>query len=235
MMALKHRALMKVLLLLVLMISFLMGDREPACAGVKETLTVGVRTNVPPFCFISRDKGRVALRGMQVDILRLAAHHIGVDLKFFKCASIGMARQLLREGKIDFIGIGAQKRGLSEMSETNFVPLGIYINGWLFVHSACNTIVCARDLPHKKVAMIEGTNDHENYRTDEDFDFCYLQSPLEALKMVNAGLADAFIAPSELVARYLIKQEGLAHVRRVGLKLSSLEMGWKFRKEDTRL
>lgn len=201
----------------------------------KKKLKVGIRTSIPPHCFVSWRQGKMALRGINIDILTQVAHHIGVDFQYIKCSSIEMQNKMLAQSKIDIIAFSAIPESLEANSEFYYVPVGLRINSRLFVHKFCNTVVCTKDLNQKRVAIIEGSQALDLMSTHPEKNAFYMSSTLEALKMLNSGFVDAFIAPAENVAQYLIQQEGFTNIRRVGMVLFQTNLGFAVQKKNEHL
>ena len=218
-----------VVFLLILMIA------SHCCAVEKRVLTVGINANLPPLSFVSTFQKGVVLRGLYIDVLNQLSNFLHTEFRYVKCNSIATQRQYLREGKIDIIGTAAVSEPSFPPDEFNTVPMGINLNIWLFVHKACKTIVCAKDLHRKRVAIIEGTTFKIKYENLENAIVIPVLSTLEALKMLDRGLVDAFISPSERNASYVIQREGLENVQRVGLALKKLRWGIAVRKSDALL
>lgn len=212
--------------ILALAFFFMVFSPGSSAFGVeRKIIKVGIRTSIPPYCFVSWRRGKMALRGINVDIMNQVAHHMGVDIKYIKCDSIESRNKMLAQGKIDmaaFSGIpGTGRTG----SEFNYVPVGLHLNSRLFVHKSCNTVVCAKDLTQKRVAIIQGSQALMLMDPPIESNAFYMSTPLEALKLLDTGFVDVFIAPAEDIAQFIIKEEGFTNIRRVGLVLHRTNLG----------
>jgi signal transduction histidine kinase/ABC-type amino acid transport substrate-binding protein len=202
----------------------------------REILKVGISTNVPPLSFVSWLKTGIRLRGLHVDVLEQVAHHLKVEFQYIKCSSIEMQWQYLMSGKIDIIGVAESGLVHSGTPEGAFIPLNLDQSGWIFVHKSCRTIVCAKDLGSKQVAVLAGSKatDAELKDSVPANNIHHVTSALEGLTLLESGMVDAFVAPSVRVAGYLIQKQGLKNIRKVGVAFSRTELGMVIKQGNPR-
>ncbi len=207
------------------------------CHGRSErTFRVSVRTNAPPYSFVSWFKGGTSLRGLHIDVLQQVSHHLNAEFNYIKFNAFQTQRKALREGVVDMIGIFRSDGPSPDPNGFAYIPLGLSVTQAIFVHKSCTTVVCAKDLANKKVAIVGGATATENSLKDsKNVDVYRASSPLEALEMLDSKLVDAFIAPSHKVAEYLIQKEGLGNIHKVGLPLATIELGIAVKKDNQAL
>ncbi len=205
-------------------------------ASQKKHYRVGIPTNKAPFAFLAWTKKGMALRGAYIDVMAQIAHHMGAEFEYIKSNNHSMLIDLLYKDKIDIMGLTLDLDIGKLLTDYNTIPVGLSIKSWLFVHKSCKTIVCQKDLIGKKVAII-GTNELGLWPVDtpNNSEFFPVLHPMEGLSLLNDGDVDAFIAPSERIAGYIIQEEKLENVRRVGLALRTVRLALSLDKADTLL
>ncbi|EFK11439.1 PAS domain S-box protein [delta proteobacterium NaphS2] len=163
----------------------------------------------------------MVLRGIAIDFWTQLEKLLHVDSEFVSTSSLEERRLWLEQGDIDVELWAIMGEGGDDFL---YVPVGFDLKQRLFVNRSCRTVVCVRDITHKRVAVISGAQ----YKTGPDKvnpdNVVSVPSPLEALNMLNSGLVDVFLAPSERVALYLIEQYRLEHVKAVGLPISTIPL-----------
>jgi len=204
-----------------------------ARAEDREVLKVGVRTGAPPFCFLSKKDGKVGLRGINVDLITQIERLLRVKVRYSNCNSIEQRREWLARGRIDVIAIDLM--GAANRSDIDYVPVDFSLTRRFFVHEKCKTVVCSRDLSGKKVVVLAGDNYRPFVQRVEESNLFVVRTSLEALLLLDRDLVDAFLAPSELVAQYLIQTEKLRHIVRVGMALEKIPLALGVRADDHKL
>ena len=201
----------------------------------KEIYKIGIPTDKAPYVFISRLRNIMKIRGAYIDVMSQIAHHMGVKFQYIKADSPAHMAQLFENKKIDIIGLSLEHI-FHLRDDLNEIPVGLSMTSWLFVHKDCKNIVCQKDLSGKRVAAIGfGTLGLWPYDRESVSDLFTPRSPLEALTLLNEGRIDAFIAPSEEIASYIILKHRFENVRRVGLALRKIHLSLSIHKADTDL
>jgi PAS domain S-box-containing protein len=192
---------------------------NPSGVSARKTLRVGVPLSLPPFSFIDEDTGRV--RGFCVDLALILGRQINanVELQAMEPSSL---KEALKRHTIDLISCIA----LAKKKDPDFSPIetDIMITRHYFASKACVTVTCHRDLPGHTVAVVN-ESDHLDVDQDrKDITFRYVSSPLEAVKLLDLGKADVYIAYSDLSTLYLIQKYKLQSVKKVGVPVESLPL-----------
>lgn len=190
-------------------------------ALAKETYRIGVISNSPPFSFLSAKDDKQVIRGYTIDYWVLLGKIMGVNVKFVLASSHQERLQFLKDGKIDFVSEGveadAKKLGYK------FLPNGNVAHNHLYINDNRSSITCQKDLYDKKIVILAGIEYAPIIEIRDDM--IRLNSYLEALNMVNTGVADAFISFSSATADYLIDQQKFTHILKKGLDLGEVEQG----------
>ncbi|MBN2059552.1 MAG: transporter substrate-binding domain-containing protein [Deltaproteobacteria bacterium] len=202
-------------------------------AGERKSLRVGVRPAAPPFCFISKKGDEVGLRGINIDIMVQIERYLKVRMKYISCTGIEQRQQWLTEGHIDVMALVTSEE--SKSGDIRYIPVDLSLNRRLFVHESRKNIVCCRDLGTSRVVTITGDSYQPFVNDVEEKNLIVVQTPLEALQLLDKGLVDAYLAPSELIALYLIQTEKLEHVVRVGMVLETIPLAMGIRADDQQL
>lgn len=201
----------------------------------RKVYKVGIATDRGPFVFLSLTKEGMSLRGVYIDVMTQIAHHMNAEFEYIKCSDPGMMMNLLNEEKIDIIGFTLKIDEWS-INTHNTIPVGLNITSWMFVNKSCQTIVCEKDLAHRRVAVISFDElGRWPVDTPDDAEIFPVPSPLEGLILLNKGYVDAFIAPSERVAAYIIQKEGLGNIQKVGLALRKTQVALSLPKANKEL
>lgn len=194
------------------------------------SIRVGIPGALPPFSFVDEESG--GIRGFSVDlsILLLA----GLDRKIaFVSGTPADLKEALRKGTVDLISGVALGRG--EEPSFSIIETDIAIERHYFANRHCVTITCHRDLPGKTVAVDKGSDHLDVDVTRQDIHFVEVETPLDALKLVDSGGADVTIAYSDLSAQYLIQKNALANVKQVGFAVESLPLCVAVRRDNPEL
>jgi PAS domain S-box-containing protein len=103
------------------------------------------------------------------------------------------------------------------------------------VRGFCVDLAVLGDLPGKTVAVVRGSDHLDVDINNKDITFIEVNSPLEALQLVNSGVADAYIAYSALTAHYLIQKHELQNIKRVGVATETVSLSLAVRKDNPEL
>lgn len=194
---------------------------------------VGVLTNIPPRSFMASPDNRRGIRGMDIDILTQIESISKVRFEYVKCETLSQRRTFFEEGLIDVEALTEIHTG--EIPGARFLPVGISNKTRLYVHDSCKTVVCSRDLADKRVAVVTGTRYQAYVEEVRPENLVIVDSSFQGLKMLNSGIVDVFLAPSQMVADYLIQKENLRHVVRVGMALNESALGLSLKDSNKEL
>ena len=198
--------------LLILIMALTLSGWAPISAATlqESTLTVGIVKNNPPYSF--KESGN-NVRGLCVDLAVLMGRSMGREIRFVECP-MNELRERLDDGTLDVVFCGTMR----DVEQRHFlgIPIGINLQRRIFVNHNCATVTCYKDLGSHVVVLLDGDT-LTLPPLPESTTFVRKPSYLEALRMLEAGEADVFIAPSQLTAHYLIQLHGLKGVRQVGL------------------
>ncbi|MBN1848486.1 MAG: transporter substrate-binding domain-containing protein [Deltaproteobacteria bacterium] len=222
---------MKISLIMSMLMVLFISTGETAAE--RKVIRVGVRPSAPPFCFLSQNQGKVGLRGINIDLMSQIEKYLRVKMEYISCSGIEQRQHWLSEGRVDVIALVS----MEDIDSVAFhsIPVDFSLNRRLFVHESCKTIVCARDLSNKQVVTIAGDPYHPFVGEVDQDNLIVVRTPLEALQLLNKGLVDAFLAPSDLIAQYLVQTEQLEHVVMVGVTLQRMPLALAVRAENDEL
>ena len=197
----------------------------------EKTYRVGTMPTVPPFSFLAKAGGTARLRGVSVDIMEMIGTIEHLNMKYLQCSDLAQRREWLLQGRVDIISLEHDSQMFEELG-ISFIPLSFALHRHLYVNKKCNTVVCAKDFSGKRVAVITGDYVQSFLSNVPEKDIVFTATPLEALKLLENGLTDVFIAPSEKTVRYIIQKEGFSSIKEVGLELGKIPLGLGIRKND---
>nr|WP_176724249.1 transporter substrate-binding domain-containing protein [Desulfoplanes formicivorans] len=206
-----------VFLLLILLLPGL----PPVHASSRPTYTIGVRAISPPFSFLSIQDGQQIIRGYTIDEWLMIGKIIQADIKFVQIPDLNKRKELLKNGKIHFISHGTQK--LADELGYTFIPVNYSLKQHLYVHKGCTSVTCLKDLHNKRVIIMQGVDYESSMRSLRKS--INVPSCLEALNMLNRGVVDVFIAPSEKEADYIIADQEFKNVLKKGMPLKEIPLG----------
>lgn len=198
-----------------------------------QVIRVGVLTNIPPRSFMASPDNRKGIRGMDIDILSQLESAAKVRFEYVKCETLSQRRKYFEEKFIDVEAFSEILNG--ELPGARFIPVGLSNKTRLYVHDSCKTVVCSRDLADKRVAVIIGTRYQPYIEEVRPDNLVIVDTSLQGLKMLNSGTVDVFLAPSQIVADYIVQKENLEHVLRVGMVLGEFALGLTVREGDKEL
>jgi PAS domain S-box-containing protein len=181
---------------------------------------VGVRAISPPFSFLAMKDGQQGVRGYSVEEWTIIGNLIGADIKFVIVENLDDFSKMLTRNELDFI---AQSTRPSYNSGMYFIPMGYSLRHHLYVNSGGISFSCITELDDKQIVIIDGAPYSPEIQLSDNN--IKVTSPLEALSMLNQGVVEAFIAPSERVADYLVNQYALDNVIKKGRVLGEIPLG----------
>jgi len=186
----------------------------------RETYKVGIRAISPPFSFLAMQDGEQGVRGYSVDEWGMIGELIDADIEFVLVDSLVDYHRMYIEGELDLMAHGSKP---SIRSGFTFIPLGYSLRNHFFINSRNGPVKDLKTLDGKRVVAISGAPYSPEVR------FCpnviKVTSPLEALSMLEQGVVDIFVAPSERVAIHLIDQNGFSNIEKWGGVLGEIPLG----------
>ena len=197
----------------------------------KEVLRVGLAKDSPPMSFVDNATGQ--LRGSSPELAAELAQLMGVDVAFTPMHK-GDRLAALERGELDFCVaelLDERAKSAFEYIEFPFPPLHRVI----FVHKAQFTIGGPDNFEGKRVFVIKGDGYARFIPRLESTSVIEVDSHREALIRLDRREADAFLAPTDVVALTNIEREGLKNLKIVGQPLESHSTGTLIRKGNLRL
>ncbi|WPL14512.1 Aerobic respiration control sensor protein ArcB [Thiorhodovibrio litoralis] len=187
-----------------------LSERERAWLDTHPKVRVAATPDWPPFEYLDAN-GRYV--GISADVFRLVAQRVGLEMEFVVAPWVELLERLKR-GELDLapglIPTPARARFL-DFSRPFFSS---FVGIW--TTQSQQDISSGKDLAGRRVAVVEGyfTGDilADHFPDAEPF---VIASPLEALKAVSTGRADAYLG-AEAVANFLIDRYLLQNLRLVG-------------------
>lgn len=210
----------------------LLAHTPALAASLEDPLRVGLKIGSPPFTFVDRSSEKLAVRGLSPDLARMLCKAMGRRVEFWKSDDLEERRELLKQGRIDMIMFDSPFLGGER--EFTYIPTAISLNRRLFAHHSRRDVVCLKDLPGKRVVIVTG-DDPWLGRDDRPETVQVVDTPLQALSMVESGEADVYVAPSEEVAEAFIQKHGYHNIRKVGIVLEQIPLCITVRREDQEL
>lgn len=215
---------------------FLFSPGLSAMAGERRIIKIGVRPSIPPRCYLSIVDGKTSLKGINIDIISHISRYMDqTDFEFIKCRDIEDMNNYLMKGIIDLVGFSIMPKKLNPDDQFQYIPVGLNINSRIFINRSVKGITSLANLKNRHVVTVGGTESQKLLSGLSQNNIYPVPSPLEALTMLESGLVDAFIAPSEEIARHLILQEGFSNIRSVGKILKTVSLAIGLKKEDSKL
>lgn len=217
-----------------LILSLLLAACMPAWAAAQEEpLRIGVKTGSPPYTYLDETGDMPAVRGLSIDMGRLLGKAMGRRVEFIQSEDLAARRAQLNGGRIDLIMFDSP--GLVGNAGYIFIPTDIFLNRRLFVHNSCRDVVCLKDLGNKRVVTVSGDDYWHPREQPEPYSVTVVATPLEALKRLERGVDDVYVAPSEEVAEAFIKKHGFGNIRKVGIVLEQIPLFITLRQDDHQL
>ncbi|MGA3173461.1 MAG: transporter substrate-binding domain-containing protein [Syntrophorhabdales bacterium] len=198
----------------------------PPPAHPQRVLRAGIDAALPPFSFI--DPGTNAVRGFNIDLVKLLAANMKAKVKFFSVEG-GRMEEYVKDGRVDLI-VG-EKAGERVQS----LELPIQVERKLFVNNRCVTITCVRDLPGSTVVVLSGSNFASLIPAWKKVRFIEAESQEKALQLVDEGKADAYISPNGRAAVYAIQKGNLRNIKEVGMPVDLVPLAVSVRADNTQL
>ena len=149
--------------------------------------------------------------GFSIDVLNLISKRLGIQLDYVHGYSWNQLQEMLRSREIDII----HSLNRSEFRERFILFTEPYISNQTVIVTAKDNkdIRGVEDLTGKTIAVINGYNQEKVLRNEiEGAAFVTVSTPLEALKSVSSGEADATIRFNG-VASYLIREHLLTNLK----------------------
>jgi len=197
----------------------------PTHAKEKRVYRVATLVNRHPYAFVSLGPEGKTIRGAYIDVLNLIAQRMHAQFTYIKSNDFEMSQELVERGEADIIGWAFSVENSKFLDHYSFIPSGLVLTSHIFVHDSCNHVVCAKDLTNKRIAVVSGGPGLWPFDVPEHGEIFPVHSQNEGLKMLNEGLVEAFISPSEEIAQSIIVEEGYENVRRVGVPLRTIPIG----------
>ncbi len=196
-------------------------------AWCRETCKVGIRAISPPFSFLAMQDGEQGVRGYSIDEWVLLGELLDADIEFVLVDSLVDYPRMYADGQLDLMAHGSRP---SSRSSFVFIPLGYSLRNHLFVNTNSPVVNNSNKLAGKRVVAITGAP----YSPEVEFgdDVIRVTSPLEALSMLDQGVVEIFVAPSERVADYLIDQNGFSNIEKKGKVLGEVPLGLSVSRHD---
>jgi len=172
------------------------------------TLNIGGPKSFPPFHYYDED---TTLKGISADYIRFIMEQLGINLKVHKNIPWPEVLKKAESGEIDLIPCIAQtedrKKFLYFSNPYLSFPLVI------ITRNDASFIGGIEDLHDKKLATIQKVSTNEwLIRDGVKFIPVFVDSPLDGLKSVSLGQADARIE-NLAAATYLIRKYGLTNLK----------------------
>lgn len=198
-------------------------SEEKAWLTQHPEIRLGVDPAYPPFEFIG--KGGAYL-GMASDYLSLLNKRLGIDMSIVSGLTWTQVVEKVKEYEVDALPAVTNTEG--RRAYLNFTQPYMTFPFTFWSHKDQPPITGFEDLAGKKLAMVKDYFYVEHVlKNHPDIQPYFVDTPLQALKAVSRGKANAFIA-NLAVAAYLVQRNNLVDLRMdsdVELKLEGLCYG----------
>ena len=196
---------------------------EKALLRAHPKIRLGVDPAYPPFEFIG--KGGAYL-GMASDYLTLISERLGIDMRIVPGLTWAQVIEKVKKDEIDALPAVINTEG--RRAYLNFTQPYMTFPFTFWSHKDQPPITGFEDLAGKKLAMVKEYFYVEHVlKNHPDIQPYFVDTPLEALKAVSRGKANAFIG-NLAVAAYLVQRNNLVDLRMdsgVELKMEGLCYG----------
>nr|WP_287410662.1 ATP-binding protein [Pseudodesulfovibrio sp.] len=224
---------MKVTFLLrIHLLLFIVLATSPALAA--ESLRISIFPFSPPFSYYAVQNGNKYLQGYTIDESLAVGKELKQDIEFIAVSAIDRQIGILKKGDIALIA--HDSASYAKTHGLTFIPVGVSLQHHLYIHEACAPCIdlhSPETLRNKRVVTVKGAP----YVMDISKVPNIIEAPsaLEALNLLNQGIADIYIAPSERVADYLIVANGFDAVLKDGDFIGEAPLGFIVNPDDTEL
>jgi len=173
-------------------------------------IKVGNDSEWPPFDFFDNGKAR----GYSMDLLRSLAEIIGIELEFVQADSWDTLTKQFEQKKIDVLT--AYEITPEHQKHALFTEPYLETLRSIIIRKDADFLRNYKSLYGKKVAVVRGYDYEEIISKDHpQVELLLVDTPVEGLKKVSFGEADAFLENSA-VAAYLIKIHGFPNLSFAG-------------------
>ena len=169
-------------------------------------VTVANELDWPPFDFVENGKAR----GLTIDIVRLAAKKVGLNLRFVNGYSWAALLEQFRNNKIDILpAVYKTPERVREMAFTNNYAANPSV---LVTNEKSPNIRSLKDLVGKRLAVVEGFSiTRLLLKKHPEIKQFPVKNVLEGLKAVSLNKADAFIGSLGVIS-YLLSENAIPYV-----------------------
>lgn len=190
----------------------------PYPAEARQELKVGISMYVPPYHFKDDEGG---LRGLAVDLMLLLGEAMRSKVQF-----VDMTQKHLDQNHVDsIIDVMCCPPGFEKFKEDyNFIETDFIMTQQIFAHNSCNTVTCMKDLKNVKVVQIKNSIFNPMLKNLDDVQLITVDSPQEALALLNSGEADIHLSASREVDTYIIQSERYENIKLVGIPMGTYPM-----------
>lgn len=202
-------------------------------AQEKQLIRVGIRPYAPPIIYLEKSNGGIHYKGSQAEVLSLLEKNLNVKFEYISSDDVAQRKTWLKEGYIDLIA-GTGKR-IELDPEICFIPTGVKLKYQLYAQKDCDTEACYYNFSNKRIVLIAGVKYPEFLDRISQSQKIVVNTPAEALVMLNEELVDLFVSPSQAVGNYIIAKEHFKNIHPVGDVLGKMEIGYAVRAADDEL
>ena len=211
---------------------FIVLAASPALAA--EPLRISIFPFSPPFSFYAVQDGNKHLQGYTIDESLAVGKELKQPVEFITVSAIDRQVGILKKGDIALIA--HDSASYAKTHGLTFLPVGVSLQHHLYIHETCKPGIdlhSPKTFRDKRVATVKGAP----YVMDISMIPNIIEAPsaLEALNLLNQGIADIYIAPSERVADYLITANNFDAVVKEGDFIGEAPLGFIVNPDDTEL
>lgn len=224
--------MLRLLFVAILLLLSLPGFAHPSSDTKLPPVRVAFRPFAPPDSFLITEGGKTRMAGLGPELMERLLEVIGREMVPFKSSGIQTKREWLREGVVDVIGLNSWHPRF--MAGFRFLPLPLSLDRQLFVRANWQGATRPEELDREPVVVLGG-DDYAPYLTHHTGELIEVETPEQALDLLNQGMADAYLAPSGNTALSVIERSRMYSVTPTGPVLGQIPLGMVFRHGDTEL
>jgi len=202
--------------------------------AMAQTLRVSIFPFSPPFSYFSVQGQQRELAGYTVDECLSIGKFIGREIEFVEASSIARQADAVRSSDIPVIA--HDSREYADQHGFVFLPVGVSLQHHLYRNKSCQTninLLNPLTWEGKRFVKVKGAPYVEEVPSPPGT--IEAPSALEALHILNDGVADIFVAPSERVADHIITTHDLNSIRKEGSFIGEAPLGLVVDPTDTLL
>jgi PAS domain S-box-containing protein len=205
-----------------------------ATAAYAEPLRISIFPFSPPFSYHAVSKGQRELTGYTVDECLAIGKLLNREIEFVETSSIERQASWVSSGDVPVIA--HDSRDYATRHDLTFLPVGVSLQHHLYRNIATPPGINLKvPASWKNLHFVEVKGAPYVDEIPDIPGAIQAPSALEALHLLNEGVADVFIAPSERVADHIIEFHNMRSVKKEGSFIGEAPLGLIVNPNNTEL